>query len=94
MSIGGAEGKTRKEFTQHEIPLHTDTYIYLFSDGYQDQFGGVKGFKFLTSNFKDLLLSIHDKPVLDQKEILYNTINDWKGDYNQTDDMLVIGFKF
>ena len=94
-AIGGQQRGDERKFTTHTIESNgQERMFYLFSDGYQDQFGGEKGFKFLTSNFKNLLLDIHHKPVIDQKEILYKTINKWKGDYSQTDDMLVIGFRF
>lgn len=94
-AIGGQQREKDRNYVTHTIdPSDQPRMYYLFSDGYQDQFGGEKGFKFLTSNFKNLLLEIHNKPVLDQKEILYQRINEWKGDYHQTDDMLVIGFRF
>jgi serine phosphatase RsbU (regulator of sigma subunit) len=94
-AIGGQQRGTDRSYTTHSL-AHTgvERMFYIFSDGYQDQFGGEKGFKFLTSNFKELLLKVHDKPVLDQKTIIHETIEDWKGDYAQTDDILVIGFRF
>ena len=94
-AIGGQQRGAEREFQTHHLDL-TDgkkRSFYLFSDGYQDQFGGEKGFKFLTGNFKNLLLSIHDKEVLEQKTILHEEIEDWKEGYSQTDDILVIGFK-
>jgi serine phosphatase RsbU (regulator of sigma subunit) len=93
-AIGGQQREKDRNYVTHTIaPTDAPRMYFLFSDGYQDQFGGEKGFKFLTSNFKALLLEIHDKPVIDQKDILYNRINNWKGDFHQTDDMLVIGFR-
>jgi len=94
-AIGGQQRGTDRSYTTHSLP-HTgeERMYFIFSDGYQDQFGGEKGFKFLTSNFKSLLLEVHDKPVLDQKTIIHDTIIEWKGDYAQTDDILVIGFRF
>jgi len=94
-AIGGQQRGEERNFNSHQLDLtdgKTRTF-YLFSDGYQDQFGGEKGFKYLVGNFKKLLLSIHDKKVLDQKTILHEEIEDWKDGYSQTDDILVIGFK-
>jgi serine phosphatase RsbU (regulator of sigma subunit) len=95
-AIGGQQRGIDRIYTTHEIDCSDgkDRIFYLFSDGYPDQFGGEKGFKFLSKNFKTVLEDIHAKPVLEQKEILYNTIQNWKGDYPQTDDILVIGFRF
>jgi len=83
----------RKNFTNHSIKLKSGDHIYIFSDGYSDQFGGPKGKKFLYKRFQELLLSIHAKPMKEQKEILDKTIMDWKGNYEQLDDILVIGVK-
>ncbi|WP_051296283.1 AAA family ATPase [Eisenibacter elegans] len=99
MPIGGRQwGKNEKErrFGQHEIPLRadTDTYCYLFSDGYPDQFGGEKNMKFMKKHFKSLLLDIHQRPFEEQRIILRDTIRQWMGDeHKQLDDILVIGFK-
>ena len=67
--------------------------IYLFTDGYCDQFGGDKGNKFMRKRFKDLLLSIQNKKMSDQETILSERIEEWRGDNPQVDDMLVIGIK-
>ncbi|WP_375578140.1 SpoIIE family protein phosphatase [Marivirga tractuosa] len=94
-AIGGQQRGEDRSFNTHQLDLSEDKKrtFYLFSDGYQDQFGGEKGFKYLVGNFKKLLVSIHDKDVLDQKTILHEEIEDWKDGYAQTDDILVIGFK-
>ncbi|WMN11339.1 SpoIIE family protein phosphatase [Marivirga salinae] len=94
-AIGGQQRGVERDFETHHLDL-TDgkkRSFYLFSDGYQDQFGGEKGFKYLTGNFKKLLVKIHDKEVLEQKTILHEEIEDWKDGYAQTDDILVIGFR-
>jgi len=94
-AIGGQQRGADRDFQTYHLDL-TDgkkRSFYLFSDGYQDQFGGEKGFKYLTGNFKKLLVNIHDKEVLEQKTILHEEIEDWKEGYQQTDDILVIGFK-
>jgi len=82
-----------KPFTNHSILLNEGDCLYIFSDGYADQFGGEKGGKFKTKNLKHLLLSIHKKPMAEQNEILEKTFNDWKGDIDQVDDVLLMGFR-
>lgn len=92
--IGGQQSEARRTYTTVDIPLlEKERMFYLFSDGYQDQFGGEKGYKFLSKNFRELLLSISDKHIFEQKTILEETFSNWKGDLHQTDDVLVIGFR-
>ena len=81
------------DFTNHKIGLQKGDTIYIFSDGYQDQFGGPKGKKFMIKRFKELLSSIQEKSMIDQKEIIGVTIKDWKGNGEQVDDILVIGVR-
>lgn len=80
-------------FTNHEIDVRKGDYIYLFSDGYADQFGGPKGKKYMYKPFQELLLKNHNNPMQLQKEILDNTFISWKGDHEQVDDVLVIGLR-
>ena len=82
-----------KPFTNHTIDLQKGDAIYIFSDGYFDQFGGPQAKKFMIKRFKQLLLSIQDKNMQQQKEHLDKTIEDWKGNEGQVDDILVIGIK-
>ena len=82
-----------KPFTNHEFDYKENDIIYMFSDGFYDQIGGSKNFKFMSKNFQKLLLDIHEKPMSVQKEILDKTYEDWKGDNIQLDDILVIGIK-
>jgi hypothetical protein len=58
-----------------------------------DQKGGAEEKKFLSKNFKNLLLEVHDQPLNDQKEILEKTLSDWMGDHSQIDDLLVVGVR-
>jgi CheY-like chemotaxis protein len=81
-------------FTKHELELKEDDRIYLYSDGYLDQFGGEQGLKFLAGKFRDLLLNIHTQPMADQSKILEKTLAHWKAERPQLDDILVIGLKF
>ncbi len=81
------------EYTDHEIDIMEDDIIYLFSDGYVDQFGGSENKKFMYRRFRYLLLTIHRFPVNDQKAILEENIKTWIGKNEQVDDILVIGFR-
>ncbi len=92
-SIGGFQYTEHVEFTKHEIVIDSPMWFYIFSDGYQDQFGGPERRKFMTRNFHELLHSIHKFPVDEQKRLLQETLEAWMAGYSQTDDILVIGFK-
>jgi len=91
--VGYLTGK-QEAFTHHELKLEKGDTVYIFSDGYADQFGGPKDKKFMMRNFKKLLLSIQDKTMKDQKTILETTMAEWKGDAEQIDDILVMGVRF
>ncbi len=80
-------------FTNTVIPIEKGDIFYLFSDGYPDQIGGPNRKKFYYKPFKELLVSIHHLAMEEQKDILDKTITDWRGDRDQTDDILVIGIK-
>ena len=82
-----------KPFTQQEIDLEKGDVIYTFSDGYPDQFGGEKGKKYMYKKFRDLLLSIHQKPMDEQHQLLVDSFENWRGDLEQVDDVCVIGIK-
>ncbi|MNJ86044.1 Tetratricopeptide repeat protein [compost metagenome] len=82
-----------KPFSTHSIILEPQTTIYLFTDGYADQFGGANGKKFKYKQFKDSILTIHDRPMDEQKEHLETTFENWKGELEQVDDVCVIGIR-
>jgi len=84
------EDKTKK-YTNHVIQLQEKDYIYVFSDGYADQFGGPKGKKFMYKRFRDYLLTLNGKSMNAQRDFLNNTIEHWRGPLEQVDDILVIG---
>ncbi len=92
-SIGGRQRKNNFLFKKHIVKIDVPTTLYLFSDGYRDQFGGQTNSKFMSKKFADLLLEIHLLPLNDQKEILNKTLEEWRGEHPQTDDVLVIGIK-
>ena len=80
-------------FKNHEIPLQDGDIIYIFSDGYVDQFGGPEGKKYKYRRFRHLLLAIHKLSMAKQHEYLEKSILNWKGDLDQVDDILVIGIR-
>jgi serine phosphatase RsbU (regulator of sigma subunit)/Tfp pilus assembly protein PilF len=82
-----------KPFTNHPLQLNKGDMIYLFSDGYADQFGGEKGKKFKYKNLFDLLSAMKDKSMSDQKQKLSETFESWKGKLEQVDDVLIIGLR-
>jgi serine phosphatase RsbU (regulator of sigma subunit) len=92
LPIGYVEGSSRS-FTNHEIQLEKGDTIYLFSDGYADQFGGPKGKKFMVGQFRTFLAKIHTQPLNEQLNILNSNIEQWRGNLEQVDDILVIGFR-
>ena len=83
----------KESFTNHEIQLIKGDVFYLFSDGYIDQFGGEAGRKFSSKAFRNLVLSMHSKSMAEQKVILEENFEIWRGEQNQIDDVLVIGGK-
>ncbi len=80
-------------FTSNELQLKKGDTLYIFTDGYVDQFGGEKGKKYKTRRLKQLLLNIQDNDMAKQQAILGKTINDWQGDLDQVDDILVMGIR-
>lgn len=92
-AIGLAPG-LEKGFTNHFVSIQPGDVLYLFSDGYADQFGGSYGKKLKTGSFKDLILKIHQHPMHEQKKMLEDYLEEWRGSIPQIDDVLVIGWKF
>lgn len=82
-----------KPFTSHKIQLVSGDLVYLFSDGFPDQFGGPKDRKFMYKPFRQLLLNNSRKTMEEQQEILSNTFENWKGNGEQIDDVCVVGIK-
>jgi ligand-binding sensor domain-containing protein/serine phosphatase RsbU (regulator of sigma subunit) len=82
-----------QSFKNHMIPLQEGDIIYIFSDGYADQFGGPDGKKFKYRRFRHLLLNIHQLPMESQQDILETSLREWKGEHEQVDDIMVIGIK-
>jgi len=82
-----------KPYTTHTYDLQGGDTIYIFSDGFIDQFGGEEGKKFKIQPFRDLLLNIQEHNMYDQKTIMYKAFEDWKGTLEQIDDVCVIGIR-
>ena len=80
-------------FITHHIKLEKGDTLYLFTDGYADQFGGPKGKKFKYRTMQDKILSISDRPMDEQRHLLETTIDEWRGGLEQVDDILVIGIR-
>jgi serine phosphatase RsbU (regulator of sigma subunit) len=93
LPIGGFQPEEDRRFTRQVLPVKPGDCIYLYTDGYADQFGGPNGKKIMTKNFKDLLVSIHSKPMKEQQQLLDDYFEKWRGKYEQVDDVLVIGLR-
>jgi serine phosphatase RsbU (regulator of sigma subunit) len=93
MPIGGKQLYANSAYQNHEIALDKPTWIYMFSDGYQDQFGGPGNKKFMLKKLRELIFEIHKLPMKEQQKILQDTLKEWMGAEKQLDDILVIGLK-
>ena len=99
LNIGGCEMISKKEkpllreYTNHDIPIKKNMSIYLFSDGYMDQYKEKEKTKFGIQNFKNLLLKNQNLDMQIQKKFIENAHEQWKGKSNQIDDILVLGVK-
>jgi serine phosphatase RsbU (regulator of sigma subunit) len=87
------EDEKHQGFTSQLIQLMKNDMIYLFSDGFADQFGGPEGKKFKYRRFRHILLNIHTLPLQEQRSLLDQTLDNWRGNIEQVDDVLVIGFR-
>jgi serine phosphatase RsbU (regulator of sigma subunit) len=92
--VGPDYGVHRGSFTNRIVPLERNDVIYLFSDGYADQFGGPEGKKFKYRRFRRLLMNIHNLPMEEQQRRSEENITEWMGiQYEQIDDQMVIGIR-
>jgi serine phosphatase RsbU (regulator of sigma subunit) len=81
------------KFSSQRVKLKEGDTVYVFSDGYVDQYGGARKKKFKTQKFKELLLSVQAESLDHQKQLLEETFENWKGDIEQIDDVCVIGLR-
>ena len=91
MPVG--KGEKTEKFVLHSIELKSGDALYLYTDGFADQFGGPKGKKFKYRQLNDLLLTIKDAPLSTQKDKLESAFENWRGEQEQVDDVLIIGIK-
>lgn len=91
--IGSFQYNFKKVFKTHTINLQAEDTVYLFTDGYQDQFGSNEK-KFMKKRFREMLIGIQEESLKDQKTRLEKEIDAWRGNTEQTDDVLVIGMRF
>lgn len=91
--IGIYEYKKEKTFELHEMQARPGDIFYMSTDGFQDQFGGSRGLKYMKKRFRELLMNYSHLPMSDQKRRLENELDEWQGTYHQTDDILVVGIK-
>jgi len=92
-SIGSFAKAGQQGFSNQQVSLQKNDMLYLFSDGYTDQVGGPEGKKYFAQPFRELLQSLAALPVNEQEKTLRDTITAWRGNKNQTDDILVVGLR-
>lgn len=93
-SIGGSQYVTHNQFFNHEIELKPRDTIYIFSDGFADQFGGPKERKFTSKRMQEKILEIQNQNMPNQQLILEETIENWMENFEQIDDMILVGVRF
>jgi serine phosphatase RsbU (regulator of sigma subunit) len=91
MPVG--KGERTESFTNHQLHVKAGDMLYLYTDGYADQFGGPKGKKFKYKQLNAMLLENSTKDINVQSELLVNEFDLWKGDLEQVDDVCVIGIR-
>ncbi|MDX1351096.1 MAG: SpoIIE family protein phosphatase [Putridiphycobacter sp.] len=84
----------RQKFVTHNVAVEEGDMVYLSSDGFADQFGGINNKKFMKKNFKNLLAEISQKPLNEQNNLILDTFSQWKNRNEQVDDICIMGVKF
>lgn len=92
--IGSFGHELNKRFSEHKISVNPGDTLYMFSDGLQDQFGGEEGKKFMIKKFRELLADIQNLSMPEQGRRIEEEISNWQSNFEQTDDMLLIGIRF
>lgn len=91
--VGVFVGEKLKTFTNQIVKVEPGDMLYIFSDGFSDQFGGPEGKKMKLQGFRDFLMEIHQRPVNEQYEASFNKLKDYQGDLEQVDDIIVMGIR-
>lgn len=91
MPVG--KGEKSEPFTLHKINVSKGDMVYLYTDGYADQFGGNKGKKYKYKPLNDLLVRINELPLGEQKNLLEREFDNWKGNLDQVDDVCILGIR-
>jgi len=86
-------GERKQDFTLHTLDYKKGDTLYLYTDGYADQFGGPKGKKFKYKPLNEMLIANSSKSLQEQSKELQQTFSSWKGNLEQVDDVLIIGIK-
>lgn len=92
-SVGMGTDPETQNFTNNIIQVEANDMLYIFTDGYVDQFGGPEGKKYKFRRFRHILLNIHTLPLEQQRQILSESINEWRGKLEQVDDILIVGLR-
>ncbi|MFO0358517.1 MAG: SpoIIE family protein phosphatase [Sphingobacteriaceae bacterium] len=87
-------GERSEKFTKQNVPINKGDKLYLYTDGFADQFGGLKEKKFMYKQLNELLLNSVELSLSEQRDLLHRTFEHWKGDHEQVDDVCVIGIGF
>ncbi len=90
----GFLGKEDQHFSSQLINIEAGDIVYLFSDGYADQFGGERGKKLKYRALQEYILDVHSKSMEEQHDLLEAKFNKWKGDMEQIDDVVLMGVRF
>jgi serine phosphatase RsbU (regulator of sigma subunit) len=93
LTVGSMEEDKTEPPVNHSVQLKKGDCFYIFSDGYVDQFGGKDNKKFKTNRFQELLISINTQSMPEQEKSISNAFKNWKGNYEQVDDVLIIGVR-
>src|SRR5690606_37870020 len=90
--IGKSDNATA--FHTHDVKIETGSMLYLFTDGYADQFGGSNGKKFKYANLQKLLIELSELEMEQQSELLNKRFEEWRSDLEQVDDVCIVGIRF
>ncbi|MBP6334648.1 MAG: SpoIIE family protein phosphatase [Bacteroidia bacterium] len=93
LAIGGFRLNAEATFSNHQLKLNTGDIIYIFTDGYADQFGGEQGKKLLSKRLREMFISMKDLSMREQEHRLTTFFDEWKGSHEQVDDVLLIGIR-